>query len=179
MHTRIVINAEVSDTKAGNSIHKTHRAVLLTGIAEPLHVVDAARACFPMRHRSPLRLMLGQSRLNDLARHAFPMWDVDDHNVLRLRIEGVCSQFFSGRRFHANGQPVDAGKCPVDKHHNLIAWHHGREHHVQAAPTCASNAECVNVVRPHHIAQHHFAFNHTPQNVRVHVIGQASASVAC
>ena len=72
-----------------------------------------------------------------------------------------------------DGQPVDAREGPVDEHHDLVARHHGGEHHVQTAPPRAGDAEGVGVLGAHDLAQHFLALDHSAQHVAVHVIGKA------
>ena len=178
MHTGVVINAEITDAERGDGVDETHRAMTDTGITEALDIVHTARAGFPVCHCSPLWFVFGKCGLDNLGRDALPVGNVDDDNVLSLRIEGIGGQFFRGGRFHANGQAIDAGECTVNEHHHLVARHDGGEHHVEPAPPGARNTKRVGVVGTHDIAQHFLALDHATEDIWMHMVCEASTGVA-
>ena len=178
VHTRVVVNPEVLDPQRRHRVDQAHDVVLFTGGAEARDVVDPARSGFPMCHCGPLGLVLGQCGLDHAAGHGHAVRHIDDDDRGRFRVQRVERQFGGSGGLHTHGQPVDAREGPVGEDHDLVARHHGTEHHVQAAPPGSGDAKGVHVLRAPDLAQHVLALDHATQDVAMHVVGKTRPGIS-
>ena len=125
-----------------------------------------------MRHQRPFGFMGGKRLFNRIAIHGCSMGNGDHIHRGRIWIRWICGQFLGSCRLHPQRQGINPRKRAVYKNNDAVTRLNGRDHAIQTAPPRASHAKCIGVFRSPNCTQHMFAFDHSVQHIRMHVIGQ-------